>query len=107
MSPVEFHELARLVPHPMLLLADDGTILAANAAAEAGLGLPGERLAGRRLRDLCAGAPSPLDEYLGRCSRSPEPVPGALLLRGPDGAALELRARGARASPGDPAILVH
>jgi signal transduction histidine kinase/ActR/RegA family two-component response regulator len=107
MSPVEFHEVARLVPHPMLLLADDGTILAANPAADERLSPPGERLAGRRLGDLCADPPGQLDEYLGQCAQSREPIPGALLLRGPDGKALELRSLGARASRGEPGILIH
>jgi signal transduction histidine kinase len=91
-----FHEVARLSPDAMLLLARDGTILAANSAAEASLSSSGERIVGLRLADLSADTADYLDAYLGRCARSGDPLPGAMRLRAHGGAGLRVRTWGAR-----------
>ena len=48
MSSTEFLAIARLVPHPMLLLTGDGLVVAANPVARETLGPAGERLVGRQ-----------------------------------------------------------
>jgi signal transduction histidine kinase len=93
-----FHEIASHSKDGMLLLSRDGTILAANSAAEASLSSTGEPIVGIRLADLSAGTAEHLDAYLARCVRSGEPLPGALRLRGQGASGFRVRTWGARAA---------
>ena len=76
MSSTEFLEIARLVPHPMLLLAGDGLVVAANPAAREILVPVGERLDGRQLAELLADPPAQLADYLTLCRHRDEPILG-------------------------------
>jgi signal transduction histidine kinase len=93
-----FQEIASRSPDAMLLLARDGTILAANGAAEASLSSTGKPVVGVRLAELSVETAEHLDAYLGRCARSGEPLPGALRLLGQGAVGLRVRTWGARAA---------
>ncbi len=75
MSPEQFLLFADPLPEPMLLLADDGLIYAANRAV-------GERLhflaPGKRLADFVVESPDEVSHYLRLCCRSRNLVFGAM-----------------------------
>lgn len=77
-----------------MLLAKEGTILAANRAMGALGRLPID-LAGRNLAELTASPVESLRDYLRLCSRSREPVPGSIDLIAPSGPAIACRCHGA------------
>ncbi|HET7410716.1 MAG TPA: histidine kinase dimerization/phosphoacceptor domain -containing protein [Paracoccaceae bacterium] len=66
------------LPEPAFLLAADGRVIGANRAARAALG---ERVATGSIADLLASPGEELQRYLGRCSRTTMPLPGALDFR--------------------------
>ena len=97
MNPDQFLLFASLLPEPMLLLAADGTVLAANPAAVDGLGRPASALTGRRFADLFADSPDEVAEFLAACRGNGSLHAGTLFLRGEDGAAVAWRAEGTSA----------
>jgi two-component sensor histidine kinase len=87
--------LIDLATDPLLLVGRDGVVLRASRAFDQVVGLRRSDVVGRRLADL-ADTPAPeLTAYLRRCSGSLQPIPGALLFRGPDGEQHRFRAAGA------------
>jgi formate hydrogenlyase transcriptional activator len=80
MSPEQFLETANLLPEAMLLVARDGTVVAANAAAASRLGLGASELRGRSLVGLVADPAETLARYLRACARSRALVLGSLTL---------------------------
>lgn len=108
MTPERFLEVAELFADPALLLARDGTVLAASRAVSA-VGWSPAEVAGRRLSELVSDPPAQVDEYLRLSARSGDSIPGALALRGAGGASTPCRCRAARAGgPGDePRILLR
>jgi PAS domain S-box-containing protein len=89
-----FARVADLLPEPMLLVAADGTIHAANTAAGAEFGLGSGALRGRTLQELAAEPAEEIGSFLRACSRTRELIPGALTLPGPRGP-VRYRAEGA------------
>jgi PAS domain S-box-containing protein len=103
-----FARVADLLPEPMLLVAADGTVHAANAAAGAELGLSPGVFQGRRLQDLAAESDEEVGSFLKACSRTRQLTPGSLTLLGPHGP-LRYRAEGALFVPrndGLPALVL-
>jgi signal transduction histidine kinase/ActR/RegA family two-component response regulator len=88
--------VVRALPRMALVLTPDGRILLANRAAREQLALGDERPA---LSDLVVDAPGALRDFLRMCSRSPEPIPGALVLRRSTGAPVAVLCKGALVSP--------
>jgi len=74
-----FQALADRLNDPLLLVATDGVVIAANAAGE---GLVEEPLIGADLATM-VGEPDKLRRYLSLASRSSQPLPGTLRLSGP------------------------
>lgn len=91
----ELHEVLRVLSEPALAVSREGTVHAWNLAAQQVLGL-----------DPLARPPVPLSmlavdlarlqPFLRLCSRSSEPLPGALLLHGPRAEAQHYRCDGRR-----------
>lgn len=110
MTADQFLHFADLLPEALFLLTGDGTVLAANRGAVEHLGVRAFELAGRRLAALVdTPAGEPLAAYLRACSRTRQPVPGALVWRTPDGRRLRSPCEGAvlRArAPGSEALLL-
>ena len=80
-----FRASTRLSEEPLLLVARDGTIVAANPAAAAALGVPAAELPGRPFADVGASREE-LSAYLRLASGSTDPVPGAVLVDNAAGA---------------------
>ncbi len=95
-----FRAIADCFPDAALLLARDGEILAANRSFLR-FGFRWEGLEHRSLRDFVETPRGEIDDYLHACSRSGEPVIGAMHLRKPDGEIVEVRCNG-RTVSGDP-----
>jgi len=103
-----FLKVADLLPEPMMLVAADGTILAANRSSEKRLeGIP-RPLQGHRLQDLVSDPPQEVAAYLRDCSRSRQLVLGSL--RFPGSSTTDVwRCEGEVYRPrkeGDPALLL-
>jgi PAS domain S-box-containing protein len=77
MTPDQFLQVAHLFPGAALLLTREGTVLAASRGV-GDLGYSPDGLAGRALADLTATPAEAVRDYLRLCSRSREPVVGAL-----------------------------
>jgi PAS domain S-box-containing protein len=77
-----FLKVAQLLPEPMILVAVDGTILAANRASEERLEKVPRPLQGHRLQDLASDPPEEVAAYLRDCSRSLQLVLGSLRFEG-------------------------
>lgn len=96
-----------LWPEPTLLVAADGTLLAANRAAARALGTAPDALRERRLADVVAPPADAALDFLRACAGAGEPVYGALSLPGPHGRPVPFRAEGsALRFPGGPSDLV-
>ncbi len=80
MTPEQFRTWSSLLSEAVLLLAKDGSILAANNGVQQ-LGIEPRVLEGANLCALSATAPDEVREFLRRCSRSRQPVIGAVTLR--------------------------
>jgi two-component sensor histidine kinase len=110
---VLFAEATRLVGDPMLLLRPDSTIVAANRAASAALGLPapgaawvpGELAGAIRLRDL-ASDPAEADALLRQCAAAADTAVGRLGLRRAGGDAA-YRVEGAAFRPAQGPALIQ
>ncbi|HSK76004.1 MAG TPA: ATP-binding protein [Thermoanaerobaculia bacterium] len=96
----QFLKLADLLSEGLLLVARDGTILAANRAFGSRLEIPPGSLAGLRLADIVAEPADDVERYLRDCSRSRQLVPGALTLLRNGGSGLACRCDGALYRPG-------
>ncbi len=83
-----------LLPEPMMLVDLDATILAANHAVAQQLGVPRDSVIHQQLDTLVTEGASTLREYLRRCARSGQFLPGALTLRHEGGSSLRCRAEG-------------
>jgi two-component sensor histidine kinase len=104
MIPTFATALLEALSEPVLLVADDGTILHANRAAAA---LVGERLTGQPVSTLHVGDAGALHAYLKRCLGSRQPLVGALELVGEAGSR-KLQCRGSLViAEGDRAILLR
>lgn len=90
-----FEAITRPLPHPVVLCAGDGTILAANPAATASIP---QMCAGSSLYALIQDDAGVLRTHLGKWLRTGSPLPGALLLKGSDGSSVRYRCHGVRAT---------
>ncbi len=102
-------QLARLLPDPVLLVAEDGRILLANPAGEKWLSGYGLGWRDQALADLAGGASDALAAYLRACARSGQPLPGALTLQTAERAPVRLRVQGGVLAPareGEPAVIL-
>ena len=84
-----------LLPEPMLLVNVDAEILAANRAMAQQLGVARDAVVHRQLDTLVTDSAAALREYLQRCARSGQLLPGTVTLRLQGGAMLRCRAEGA------------
>ncbi len=96
MSPDQFLQAADFFPDAALLLTKAGKILAANKSVRR-LGLAPQQVRGRELSELTTTPAATLAEYLRACSRSREPVIGALDFAGEQGRPVPCRCDGAAA----------
>jgi signal transduction histidine kinase len=101
-SVAAYLDVARTLPEPMLLVAGNGTIAGANAAASELLGCPVEALTGVSFSSLTTGAAAETDRYLEACARGRFLLPGAFTVRGPAGATFRCRCDGALLCGGPP-----
>ena len=102
-------KLARLLPDPVLLVAEDGRIVLANPAAEKLLREYGLDWHSHALADLLGDPPDKLGAYLRACARSAQTLPGALTLQTPEMAPVRLRCQGGVLTPaadGTPAVVL-
>ncbi|MDQ0585422.1 PP2C family protein-serine/threonine phosphatase [Streptomyces rishiriensis] len=90
-----FEAITKTMPHPVLLCAGDGTILAANPAAAASIP---QLCAGASLYVLAQDDPGVLRKHLGNWVRSGSPLPGGLVLKDSDGSPVRFRCNGVRAT---------
>jgi diguanylate cyclase (GGDEF)-like protein len=100
-----FQLVAEALPEPLVLVTEEGVIMAANATAAHVLGREQAALPGMALRDLVADPPIRLEGFLGACARSLRMIPGTLTPRklapaslGCEGTALKPSAPDARAA---------
>jgi signal transduction histidine kinase/CheY-like chemotaxis protein len=100
-TPDAFAAATDLFADPALLVAPDGTVRSANAAAAEHLGVAAEALRGRPLGAFVASAADDLAAYLRACARSRQKVPGALTTLGAEGRAVAFRAEGRLLRPAD------
>ncbi|MEJ7928917.1 ATP-binding protein [Ramlibacter sp. AN1015] len=104
-------ELADALPEPLLLVSSRGTLLSANRAAAALLGVPAQSLANRRLAELVLESEEAVQELLTSCSRSRSMLPSSLTFVGPAGEPLACTCQGAVARPrsasGDAQVLLR
>lgn len=102
MTPKQFLEFARLLPEPMLLVAGNGQLLAANPAFFRMLGLPHQTLSGKTLFELVTDPRAKVKQYLRACSGSREMVLSSLTLSTNDGETCSCRFEGAVIRPWSP-----
>jgi diguanylate cyclase (GGDEF)-like protein len=76
-----FQLIAEALPEPLVLVTEEGLVLAANTTAARLLGREAAALAGVPLRDLVADPPIRLEGFLGACARSLRMIPGTLTPR--------------------------
>ncbi|MEU0009259.1 PP2C family protein-serine/threonine phosphatase [Streptomyces sp. NPDC006314] len=95
MSPGLFEAITKPLPHPVILCAGDGTILAANPAASASIP---QLCAGASLYALIQDDAGVLRTHLRNWLRSGSPLPGALVLKDSDGSRVRYRCHGVRAT---------
>src|SRR5437660_109673 len=98
MSAEPFLRVIDLLPEPILVLSADGTILGASRRI-ARLGIDPASLRGRRLPEVTVEPADVVGDYLRRCARTAEQVPGSLTLRGADGRGLPCWCNGSVLEP--------
>lgn len=98
-SAEEFLQVADLLPMPMMLVAADGTILAANQAMEAQFGLVPAEVTGRGLSAVVAAARDAVSDYLRICARSRGALPGSFIITASDGRKIACRCEGSLIEP--------
>jgi two-component system CheB/CheR fusion protein len=94
-GPETFLQVADLLPDATLLVAGDGTILAANRAAARRLAMTADELCARPLAALVADGASCLTQYLRECAASRELVQAALVFGGRPGQSVPCHCEGA------------
>ena len=94
MTPEQFLLFADPLPEPMLLVADDGQIFAANRAVEERLEISVSWLRGKRLAEVVHESAEEVSRYLRRCCRSRSMVLGALRLDADGGEGIACRMEG-------------
>ncbi|MFI9245315.1 SpoIIE family protein phosphatase [Streptomyces sp. NPDC053086] len=90
-----FEAITRPLPHPVVLCAGDGTILAANPAAATSIP---QMCAGSSLYALIQDDAAVLRTHLRNWLRTGSPLPGALALKDGDGSRVRFRCHGVRAT---------
>ncbi len=98
MTPEQFSHFANLFPDAALLVAKDGSVLAANRAVRT-IGFSPRDLSGRSLYEITDAPAEAVREYLRLCARNQEPIPGSLNFLADDGREVSCRCYGSR-SPG-------
>jgi len=88
---VQFLEVADWLPHPLLLLTRDGTIMTANRAATHLLGATVEELRGTSLMARIEGDVELVARHLRESSRARAPHPGAIAVRNGNAATMPCR----------------
>ncbi|OKH40021.1 PAS domain-containing sensor histidine kinase [[Phormidium ambiguum] IAM M-71] len=99
MTPEQFLEFARVLPEPLLLVTNQGEILATNRSAANLLGSSSKELQGKFLIDLVTESPEKVFKYLQNCARSRQMIIGSLTFGLPEGKELSCRAEGAVVQP--------
>ncbi len=102
MTPEEFLELARVLPEPLLLVTNEGQVLATNQPVADILKLRRQELQGKMLFDLVTESGDDIKKYLEACSTSRAMILGSLTLRTNDGQTLICRTQGAVIQPWSP-----
>ncbi|MBD2677062.1 MULTISPECIES: ATP-binding protein [Nostoc] len=102
MTPEQFLELAIVLPEPLLLVTNEGQVLATNQAVADMLTLRRQELQGKTLFDLATQPASDIIKYLQACSTSRAMILGSLTLRKNDGQTLICRTQGAVIQPWSP-----
>lgn len=102
MTPEQFLELARVLPEPLLLVTNEGQILATNQPVADILKLRRQELQGKMLFDLVTESGDDIKKYLEACSTSRAMILGSLNLRTNDGQTLIFRTQGAVIQPWSP-----
>lgn len=108
MSPDAFLAFAEAFPEALVLVREDGRMVAANSAAARIIGRPSRDLRDARLHDLTAD-PERLGRFLSNCVGTRSMIPGRIVLARPDGSQIDCRAEGAVVrppTPDEPALLV-
>ncbi|MFC8201634.1 SpoIIE family protein phosphatase [Streptomyces sp. NPDC057298] len=90
-----FEAITKSLPHPVILCAAEGTILAANPAATASIP---QLSAGASLYVLAQDDASILRGHLGNWLRNGSPLPGGLTMKDSDGSLVRFRCNGVRAT---------
>ncbi|WP_339377177.1 PAS domain-containing sensor histidine kinase [Cyanothece sp. BG0011] len=101
-SPEQFLEFAKVLPEPMLLMAQKGQILAVNPSFSKLLGLSPQIVQGKTLFELVTNPPHQVKQYLRNCSSSGEMVIGALAWTTNNGETCLCRCEGATVRPSSP-----
>jgi signal transduction histidine kinase len=94
--PESIAAVVRALPRMALVVTPDGRVVLANRAAREQLALGSGRSA---LGDLVVEATGALRDFLRMCSRSPEPIPGAFMIRRSSGDPMAVLCKGALVSP--------
>ncbi|MBL1201172.1 MAG: ATP-binding protein [Nostoc sp. ZfuVER08] len=102
MTPEQFIELAIVLPEPLLLVTNEGQVLATNQAVANMLKLRRQELQGKMLFDLVTEPASDIIKYLQACSTSRAMILGSLTLNRNDGQTLRCRTQGAVIQPWSP-----
>jgi PAS domain S-box-containing protein len=84
MTPEQFSQIADIFADAAFLLDKDGSVQAANRATHT-IGQSPAKVVGRPLYEFCSNTAEDLRHYLRLCSRSREPVPGAIEIVSADG----------------------
>lgn len=95
MTPEQFLAFARVLPEPLLLITNQGEILATNRPAANLFGYSSKELQGKFLGNLVTDSPEKVLKYLQSCAKSRQMVLGSLTLILPDGKELRCRSEGA------------
>ncbi|MBD2616082.1 PAS domain-containing protein [Nostoc punctiforme FACHB-252] len=102
MTPEQFIELAIVLPEPLLLVTNEGQVLATNQAVANMLKLRRQELQGKMLFDLVTEPARDIIKYLQACSTSRAMILGSLTLNRNDGQTLRCRTQGAVIQPWSP-----
>jgi signal transduction histidine kinase len=102
MTPEQFIELAIVLPESLLLVTNEGQVLATNQAVADMLKLRRQELQGKMLFDLVTEPASDIIKYLQACSTSRAMILGSLTLNRNDGQTLRCRTQGAVIQPWSP-----
>lgn len=102
MTPEHFLEFAQVLPEPVLLIAGEGQIIAANLPLARMLGCSRLSLEQKSLAEVVTDSAEKVKHYLRACSRSRQMVIGSLCFRGNDGRSCVFRCEGAVVRPWSP-----